>query len=97
MLTAGIVFSTVGGLYFLSTGSNMIEFMVNGTLVEVQSSDQGGWNWSSKPKRVNAKNFRSILNQIVNGREDSDFTWRYTQEGKFDRKMRRLHDQGVQF
>jgi hypothetical protein len=97
MLTAGIVFTTMGGIYVLSTQVNMVELMVSGTLVEVQSSDQGGWNWSSRPKRVNAKNFNMLLGQILKGREDTDFNWRMTQEGKTDRQKERLYRQGVEF
>lgn len=65
-----IIAMAVGGVAatYLMTSSGEMEAMVSGRFKNASLSDQDGWNWDDRPKRLGDGRFRGLAARIQRGR-----------------------------
>jgi hypothetical protein len=91
-----------GGAMYLFSSSNAMESVVSGRS-RATLTDNDGWSWSSRPKKLNADLFRSLLARIKHGKPlryfanevYGSFDRDLKMEDQISRKQRRL--EGVQW
>jgi xylose isomerase len=82
-------------LFFISTDVSIENRIVNGVFTETNLTDQKGWSWDQKPKKIWKSDFDMIKEQIVKGSYLS--SGHYNKEARIRRKESKLLRKGVEF